>query len=120
MRSTASFSFSAPLLMLAMAACLASQAHAKPHGQLEFELQSGSYQCEFGLKVDVVRQGQPAGNLQIAWQGKQYQLARDTSFSGLPRYEDSSNGLVWIDLPWKSVLLDGRTKKPLANECTTA
>lgn len=87
--------------------------------QLEFELKSGSYLCEFGLRVDVMRDAPTSGNVHIAWNGRRYSLARDTSHSGLPRYEDRRNGLVWIDLPWKGVLLDARTQKPLANDCKT-
>lgn len=87
--------------------------------QLEFELGSGSYQCEFGQRIEVQRGKREQGSMQINWQGKRYNLARDPSESGLPRYEDRHNGLVWIDLPWKGVLLDGRTNKPLANECKT-
>lgn len=94
-------------------------AAAQQRQQLEFELKSGSYLCEFGLRVDVMRDAQAAGNVQIAWNGRRYSLARDTSHSGLPRYEDRRNGLVWIDLPWKGVLLDARTQKPLANDCKT-
>lgn len=86
-------------------------------GQLQFDLASGTYHCELGLKVDVERNRQEIDRINIGWTGARYQLSRDHSFSGLPRYEDQANGLVWIDLPWKSVLLDGRTHKPLANDC---
>jgi hypothetical protein len=86
-------------------------------GQLQFDLASGTYNCELGLKVDVERNRQQSDRINIGWTGARYQLHRDHSFSGLPRYEDQINGLVWIDLPWKSVLLDGRTHKPLANDC---
>lgn len=58
--------------------------------------------------------------MQIKWQGRDYALVRDSSASGLPRYEEAKGGLVWIDLPWKGVLLDGRTHKPLASECSPA
>ena len=91
-------------------------------GQFEFALPSGDYRCERGEHLRLQREVANAGNhrIQLAWNGGQYQLERDPSYSGLPRFEDSASGLVWIDLPWKGLLLDGRTHKPLANECRAA
>lgn len=87
-------------------------------GQLNFELSSGHYACEHGLSVSVERE--LGHRLHLGWKGGRYQLDRDPSYSGLPRFEDKVNGLVWIDLPWKGVLLDGKSHKPLANDCTIA
>lgn len=91
-------------------------------GQFEFALPSGEYRCERGEHLRLQREVANAVNhrIQLAWKGGQYQLERDPSYSGLPRFEDSASGLVWIDLPWKGLLLDGRTHKPLANECRAA
>jgi hypothetical protein len=58
--------------------------------------------------------------IQLGWDGRTYQLERDPSHSGLPRFADASKALVWIDLPWKGLLLDGKTQKPIANECRPA
>ncbi len=93
---------------------------AENHGQLEFQLNSGIYQCEQGLKVHVQRDPGDTRHIRIGWTNNEYQLSRDDSSSGLPRYENIPSGLVWIDLPWKSVLLDGRKNKPLASECVLA
>ena len=91
-------------------------------GQFEFALPSGDYRCERGERLQLRREMANAVNhrIQLAWNGSQYQLERDPSYSGLPRFEDAASGLVWIDLPWKGLLLDGRTQKPLANECRAA
>lgn len=85
--------------------------------QLEFKLASGTYRCDMGRRVDVQRSTGDAHQVQIGWSGKRYQLARNPSHSGLPRFEDEHSGLVWIDLPWKSILLDRDTNKPLASDC---
>lgn len=85
--------------------------------QLEFKLASGTYHCELGRRVDVQRPSNNPNQILIGWTGKRYQLARNPSLSGLPRFEDERNGLVWIDLPWKSLLLDRETNKPLASDC---
>lgn len=91
-------------------------------GQFHFALPSGQYHCDEGLRVGLRRemQGQVNHRLQLNWKGRSYQLERDFSDSGLPRFEDTDSGLVWIDLPWKGLLLDGRTHAPLANDCRAA
>lgn len=85
--------------------------------QLKFDLASGTYRCELGRKVEIQRDARNANLIRIDWQSSHYTLQRYDSTSGLPRYEDRRNGLLWIDLPWKSVLMDVNSGKPLANEC---
>ena len=91
-------------------------------GQFHFALPSGDYRCGEGQQVGLQRemQGKVNHRLQLDWKGRRYQLERDFSESGLPRFEDTASGLVWIDLPWKGLLLDGRTHAPLANDCRAA
>ncbi len=108
-------------LTLALAAC-ETQPKAPPaprNAQLELKLASGNYRCEQGLRVQVERETRDRVNYRInlGWNGNNYRLERNFSYSGLPRFEDAESGLVWIDLPWKGMLLDGKTNKPLANEC---
>jgi len=90
--------------------------------QLELKLANGTYNCEHKVRIQVEREIRDRVNYRITidWNGNRYRLERDPSYSGLPRFEDSASGLVWIDLPWKGLLLDGRTNKPLVNECRPA
>jgi len=106
-------------LLLAACGTLPKPAPPPHNGQLEFHLSSGSYHCEHSVRVMVEREirDRVTHRISIGWNGNSYRLERDPSYSGLPRFEDSSSGLVWIDLPWKGLLLDGRSNRPLANEC---
>ena len=110
---------------LALAACETppkAAPAARSNAQLELKLASGNYRCEQGQRVQVEREmrNQTNTRINIVWNGSSYRLERDPSYSGLPRFEDKRNGLVWIDLPWKGMLLDGTNGKPLANECRAA
>jgi len=93
------------------------EARYKQQEQLNFQLASGVYGCELGQSLEIQRNVRDANLIEIIWQGNRRTLQRYDSFSGLPRYEDRQNGLLWIDLPWKSVLMDVNSGRPLANEC---
>ena len=85
--------------------------------QLKLNLASGVYRCEENQRVEIQRDPRRADVITLNWQGQRRTLQRYDSESGLPRYEDRENGLLWIDLPWKSVLMDLHNERPLANEC---
>ena len=88
-----------------------------PQKQLNFVLSSGVYRCELGKKIEIQRDARNPDSVKLDWQGGRYTMHRRDSTSGLPRYEDTKSGLVWIDLPWKSVLLDANSGHPLVNDC---
>lgn len=112
-------SLSLSLILAACGTAPPAPPAAQSGQQLEFKLASGTYNCENQVRVRIDREisNQVNSGINLNWNGGSYRLVRDASSSGLPRFEDRASGLVWIDLPWKSLLLDGKTNTPLINEC---
>jgi hypothetical protein len=126
-RLSAGLALAAFCLFLAACATTSPQPSATTAGgrdgarqQLSLKLSSGVYRCDENQRVEVERDPRHADSITLNWQGRRHTLRRYDSESGLPRYEDRQNGLVWIDLPWKSVLMDSANGRPLANECKAA
>ena len=80
-------------------------------------MEPGLYRCELNRRV-VVRRIAPDGqSMVINWLGKDASLQAVRARSGALRFENVQAGLVWIVIVGKSMLLDSRAGRTLANEC---
>ena len=78
---------------------------------------SGTYRREQWQRIGIRR---ATNQISINWKGKRPTLQRYDSSSGLPKFENRQNGLIWIDLARKGVLMDTNSGRPLVNDCKIA
>lgn len=79
-----------------------------------------AYDCELGNKLTIYNNASDDQQISLRWNKRLHQLSRVGTTTGAHRFEDSKNGLVWIGIPAKGMLLDSKKGKQLANECRTA
>ncbi len=87
-----------------------------PHG---LPLKVGTYKCELNRDVQIRSLTEDQQTAVIHWNKKDYTLKSVTALSGALRFEDLQSGLVWLVVVGKSMLLDIKAGKQLANECRT-
>lgn len=75
------------------------------------------YNCELGKKITVFHKADEKDVITLRWNNKNHTLKRETTTTGAHRFEDKTAGLVWINIPAKSILLDSKRGRQLANEC---
>jgi membrane-bound inhibitor of C-type lysozyme len=102
------------LALLALPPALLAKPVANPAG-LSFK--AGTYRCELNRSVQVRQVAPDLQSAVIHWNKKDYTLKAVSSKSGALRYEDSASGLVWLVIVEKSMLLDSKAGRQLANEC---
>lgn len=112
----------ATALRLALACVLSSAgvAGAQDNTQINphnIPMPAGLYRCDLNRAV-LVRQVAPDQTTAVLqWDKKDYTLKAVAARSGALRYEDSTSGLVWLVIVGKSMLLDTKNGKQLANDC---
>lgn len=80
-------------------------------------LTKGLYKCELNRQVDVTEVSADSSTATIQWGKRGYILRAVPARTGALRYEDVDSGLTWLVVVGKSMLLDTRHGKQLANEC---
>ncbi len=85
-----------------------------PHG---IPFAAGVYKCELNRSVHIRSVAPDMRSAVISWNKKDYVLNAVNALSGALRYEDAGSGLVWLIIVGKSMLLDIKNGKQLANEC---
>lgn len=76
-------------------------------------------QCELGNKITVYHNAEDDQHIALRWLKRVHRLTRVSTSTGAHRYENPKIGLVWIGIPDKSMLLDSKKGRQLANECRT-
>ena len=78
-------------------------------------LLTGNFYCELGNRVDLANGTD--GAVKLSWKGRSYPMTTVSTTTGAVRLEDQASGLVWIQIPAKSMLLNSKLGQQLANEC---
>ncbi len=81
---------------------------------------TNDYKCELNDSFTIYTNSDDDAHVALRWKSKLYRLKRIETTTGANRFENKKAGLVWINIPSKSMLLDSRHGQQLANECKTS
>lgn len=80
-------------------------------------LVTGNFACDMGNRVDVKFEDKSSESMTLIWKGSSYKMTSVSTSTGALRFENKGDGLVWIQIPAKSMLLNAKIGQQLANEC---
>ena len=88
-------------------------------GQLTMadRVMTGVADCEFKEKVDVEKIPGHSGNFKVTYEHKTYVMVPEETTTGAIRLVDTAGAVVWIQIPMKSMLMNQKEGKRLADEC---
>ena len=78
------------------------------------------YNCALGDKVTIFSNASDEKHIALRWNKRLMRLARVETTTGAHRFENRRQGIVWIGIPAKGILLDSKKGQQLANECKSA
>lgn len=78
------------------------------------------YDCALGDKVTIFSNATDDKHIALRWNKRLMRLSRVETTTGAHRYENRRQGMVWIGIPAKGILLDSKKGQQLANECKSA
>jgi hypothetical protein len=78
------------------------------------------FHCDLGNKVTIYENNADETHIAVRWAKHLHRLESVETTTGAQRFENKKLGLVWIGIPAKSMLLDAKHGRQLANECKNA
>ncbi len=76
----------------------------------------GDVGCEFNEKVSITK-NEKEGYFDLKAKGKVYTLAPVLTTTGAVRLENATDGIVWIQIANKSMLMDSKKQKRIIDDC---
>jgi hypothetical protein len=101
-----------------------AKAAETPLGQEELSIaqrvHQGQLACELGASVNVEPDRTQPGYFNVRGKGFQYRMHPVTTSTGAIRLEDQQAGAVWLQLANKSMLMDQKKGRRVADECANS
>ena len=81
---------------------------------------TGTSQCEFNQTVSVDRLQDRPGHFRVAFEKKAYVMTPQETTTGAVRLEDRRNGIVWLQIPSKSMMMNQKLGQRMVDGCMHA
>lgn len=78
---------------------------------------TGTASCDAGQSVHVNAVPEHKGYFKLEFKGKSYLMAPEVTQTGAVRLEDKKNGLVWLQIPAKSMLMNAKVGQRMVDNC---
>ena len=85
--------------------------------EIATRVQVGDLPCELGQRVVLMADTESAGFFSLSLGKERYHVAPEETTTGAIRLEDKAAGIVWLQLGNKSMLMNQKLGKRLADEC---
>jgi hypothetical protein len=88
-------------------------------GQLEAaeRVMTGTAKCEFGEEVQLMAEPEKPGHFVLRHKQRSYRMAPEETTSGAIRLEDKQQGIMWLQIPSKSMLMNSRIGQRMVDDC---
>lgn len=81
---------------------------------------TGKAACEYSQTVDVDAVTDQPGYFKVRYKGVSYVMVPEETTTGAIRLFDRKSGVIWLQIPVKSMLLDARAGQRMVDLCTHA
>lgn len=78
---------------------------------------TGSAQCEFNQQVSVDPMADRPGHFKVGFNKVHYVMTPEETTTGAVRLEDKKAGVVWIQIPVKSMLMNNKIGQRMVDGC---
>jgi hypothetical protein len=77
----------------------------------------GPARCDANENVHLTAMSDHRGYFKLEYKGKSYIMSPEVTKTGAVRLEDKQNGLVWLQIPAKSMLMNAKLGQRMADNC---
>ncbi len=77
----------------------------------------GKIDCELGQEVSLEALSDKPGYFRLAFKGNYYTVVPEPTTTGAVRLEDKRAGVVWLQIPAKSMMMNSRLGQRMVDDC---